>query len=293
MLPLLFFLRLTMTAAWTFPDGRCYVNDCDTSPYDLTWNSVNLNNKNELVACFDIDDKTCINNNKYNCCNSFKQLLNKVIISTNNKCNKSVVSVTSNGIRKPGGVFFDLYDINGDPNIYSQLRITNLAYTNATKNISDNSICITVASPCNSLESFCNGDCKFALFNSEHTCCPTCSFNIAPSLAPSGFSSPPPPRSPLPPSPPPVSHPPPRFPPPPPNSPPPNSPPPNSPPPNSPPPRSPPPPPNSPPPNSPPPDYPPPDYPPPSPPDTILYPVHTCNRDKICESMKQYCLLLC
>jgi hypothetical protein len=24
-----------------------------------------------------------------------------------------------------------------------------------------------------------------------------------------------------------------------------------------------------------------------------LYPLHTCNRDKICESIKQYCLLLC
>ena len=74
MLPLLFFLKFMMiaTSAWTFPDGRCYVNDCNASPYDLTWNSVNLNNKNELVACFNITDKTCIDNSKYNCCNSFR-----------------------------------------------------------------------------------------------------------------------------------------------------------------------------------------------------------------------------
>ena len=339
MLSLLFFLKLA--AAWTFPDGRCYVNDCNVSPYGLTWNSANLNSKNELVACFDINSKTCLDNSKYNCCNSFTQFVNKFIISTNNNCNKSIRSVTSNGIKKAGGVFFDTYDVNGNPNLYSQLRITNLGYN---KNITNNTICITVSSPCNSLESFCNGECKFALFNTEHTCCPTCDFNYAPSLAPSSFNSlpPPPPRSPPPPSSPPPSSPPPGPPPPgppPPGPPPPGPPPPSSPPPSSPPPSSPnpppppgppppgppnpppppvspppgppppgppppvspppgPPPPGPPPPNSPPLDYPPPEPPSPPPPeppspDMTLYPLHTCNRDKICESIKQYCLLLC
>ena len=189
MFSLFFLIKLTMISAataWTFPDGRCYVNNCNASPYDLTWKSVDFNNKNELVACFDISDKLCVDGPN-NCCNSFKQLLNKVMISTNNNCKKTIVSVTSNGIKKAGGVFFDSYNVNGLTDMYSQLRITNLGYT---KNISNNSICMTIAAPCNSLENFCAGEnCKFALFNTEHTCCPTCSFKYVPLL---NYSPPPP-----------------------------------------------------------------------------------------------------
>ena len=203
----------TFTGAF-FPDGRCYVNSCDASPYQFK--SINQ-------TCFSIEKKACVDVSKYQCCNVFEKLLNKIVIKSDTMCKNTVTGVYINGVKKAGSVFFDIYG-----NAEAQLRITNLKlidYPELT------TVCIISKNPCANLTTFCPGTCMIAAFNTDtHTCCPTCDVlgkEFAPPPPP-----PPPPKSPPPPPPPPPPSPPPPTPPPP--SPPPPSPVPPSPPPPSP-----------------------------------------------------------
>lgn len=233
---------LTFTEAY-FPDGRCYVNSCDASPYQF---------KTINQTCFSIEKQACIDTSVYQCCTVFEKLLNKIVIKSDPICKNTVSAVYINGIKKPGSVFFDLNSENE-----GQLRITNLQLTNYPD---FTTVCIISKDPCANLTTFCPDQCMIAAFNTDtHTCCPTCDLlgkkvlmpppsppPPPPPKSPPPPSSPPPPKSPLSPSPSPS---------PPPKSPSPPPPPPPSPPP-PPPPSPPPPPPPSPPPPSPPPPLP-------------------------------------
>lgn len=206
----------TFTGAF-FPDGRCYVNSCDASPYQFK--SINQ-------TCFSIEKKACVDVSKYQCCNVFEKLLNKIVIKSDTMCKNTVTGVYINGVKKAGSVFFDLYG-----NAEAQLRITNLKlidYPALT------TVCIISKNPCANLTTFCPGTCMIAAFNTDtHTCCPTCD------VLGKEFAALPPSPVPPPPPPPKSPPPPPKSPPPPPPTPPPPSPPPPSPAPPSPPPPSP------------------------------------------------------
>ena len=55
-----------LNCIFAFPDGRCYVNKCDASPYILDWVS---------ESCFTIKTQNCNNNYRYTCCELFNKLL--------------------------------------------------------------------------------------------------------------------------------------------------------------------------------------------------------------------------
>jgi hypothetical protein len=99
---LLMSVWFTFTGA-SFPDGKCYVNSCDASPYQF---------KTINQSCFSIEKKTCFDVSKYQCCNVFEKLLNKIVIKSDPICKNTVTGVFINGIKKPGSVFFDLNSNN-------------------------------------------------------------------------------------------------------------------------------------------------------------------------------------
>lgn len=156
-----------------FPMGRCYVSQCDASPYNIKWSSVTIDKNSDMIACLDITKKNCFDPSKYNCCDLFTNYLEKFDISTDPICKGTVAKVTVNNVTKGGGVYFDIY---GDQKDRAQLRITALRMDG--QDVAGTRVCITVKSPCNDMKTFCrdiDGNCKFALFNPDgHTCCPTC-----------------------------------------------------------------------------------------------------------------------
>jgi hypothetical protein len=173
-----------------FPNGRCYDRDCDFAPY-LLEKVVDEGPK----VCFAIRAKEC-KESEYNCCSKFFSQLNKIVLSSVPVCNRSLQMVTLNGVRKGGGVFFDLYG-----NKSAEVRITSMSLSYNTALSTE--ICLHLRNECDTWREFC-GECKYAIFDPyQHTCCPTCSFQAV-SLPPSPpppptLASPPP--APVPPSP--------------------------------------------------------------------------------------------
>ena len=89
-----------------------------------------------------------------------------------------VPQVTVNGVKKGGGVYFDIYPGPPGTNL-GELRVTSLLLNATTAPGVD--ICITLAAPCNSMQLFCSGGgggaggtfCAYAAFDPLlHTCCP-------------------------------------------------------------------------------------------------------------------------
>ena len=160
----LFLTSFTISTKSEFPIGRCYVHSCDASPYVLKW-VVPQVSSNEY--CFDVNDKPCMSESIYGCCDIFRRNVEKFVISMTPGCNKSVAQVVVNGVKKGGGIYYD----------ENALKLTALRLNNT--NVLNTRICISLQTPCNSIETFCpKGQCKFALFNvDKHTCCPTCSFD--------------------------------------------------------------------------------------------------------------------
>jgi hypothetical protein len=154
-----------------FPTGRCSVNKCESSLYDLTWTSENaVGNTN--VACFTVSKKMCIDTPGFSCCSLFESRLFKIVLPSLPICSKSVAQVTVNGTRKGGGVFFDVYDGQN-----AELRLTTLRIDGSVAE--GTKICLTLVEPCNTIADFCvedaSGLCKFAIFDvGNHLCCPTC-----------------------------------------------------------------------------------------------------------------------
>ena len=220
-------------AAWPvfggFPAGRCAQRTCDASPYKIAWSTV------QSPLCFTVTRSVCRDDSAYDCCETFDNLFNKIVLTSPPECQKTVKRVTVNGTVKGGGVYFDLYDNE----TRGELRLTNLLldYTNAPGSV----FCLTISPPCSSLQDFCKDrndrPCRYAVYDvAKHMCCPTCVIeNGLPQLPQQQSTtpgpSPPLSRSPLfsTPAPTPPS----------PDPPPPNPPPPNPQPPNSPPPKPP------------------------------------------------------
>ena len=169
-----------------FPMGRCYVNSCASSSYNLTA----LN-----TSCFFLTPKICTDTSKYDCCTGFQSNLEKIIMSLNPACKSSFAYVTINNIIKIGGVYIDTFDDNSR----SQIRVTSLGL-NPSMAISIN-MCIKFNNKnCTDFNTFCqdtDGICKYATFSSSvNNCCPTCNLN-SPTPNPVYIPSP----SPKPPSP--------------------------------------------------------------------------------------------
>lgn len=148
---------------YAFPQGRCFVNACDTTPYQIQ----RLPNSN----CFDITMKTCMDPSKYQCCNGFNNGLHKIVFASQSMCQKSVRQVSVNGVQKAGGLFFVT---DGQNN--SEFRITSLRLNNITA--PQTTICITLDptnSKCNTWETFCPTPCLVSTFDPfSHNCCATC-----------------------------------------------------------------------------------------------------------------------
>ena len=187
------FMYLSLLAlvnpALCFPHGRCYVKSCAASPYRI--DVIN----STCIKLVNIKSQ-CVDNTKYNCCNTLSNKLQKIVIKSKASCNTSIKSVFVNGINKGGGVYLDSYNIDS-----SELRITNLNLMN----INSVDICLRLSSPCNTLESFCGPNCQISILDpSTHACCPTCDISFTadtPIVTPLAPIPPPPPPPPPPPSP--------------------------------------------------------------------------------------------
>ena len=195
MLLTLIALFLHVTSAY-FPRGSCPAQPCSRSPYNFVWTNVTPGS-----FCFSVvPTHDC----QGECCDRFEQMFVKFVINTLPWCKTAFQQVNVNGLKKGGGVFYDLYGIN---NSESELRVTSMSYNNVT--IANVTFCILSAPPCDTLDTFCNGQCKFSVYDPfTHTCCPTCFFNSTVVLTPSPWirspfssprliNSPPPPPSPL------------------------------------------------------------------------------------------------
>lgn len=184
-------LLASTVKAYQFPNGRCEQNACTANPYTVSW-------VNSSSLCFRVSLKECVETPQ-NCCQSLTNNLNKFVITANPSCKNQFKGVTVNGVRKGGGVFFDLYDNNTE----AELRVTALKSNSTT--IQGLEFCIQSDAPCNTQDAFCNGDCRYSSFDPfSHKCCPTCNLLVAARDA--AASSPPPsptPRRPPPPPPPP------------------------------------------------------------------------------------------
>lgn len=183
----LFLLYSTSQSSAAFPNGRCYVRDCASTPYQLV-TSQNIRNK----FCFTINGKECTETStQHQCCSKFRTDLHKVVFSAKSECNKSLDYVTVDGVRKGGGVFFDLYTN------HAELRLTSLRMNYSTA--LGREICIFLKPPCETFDLFCaastdTGVCNMAFFDPlAHTCCPICPFynQLTQQFAPPVYTPPP------------------------------------------------------------------------------------------------------
>lgn len=194
-------LHLLMAVAAAFPAGRCFEKTCDASPYLISV----VPPPSPNMMCMQFSTKECTSA-RYNCCSRFLGNLVKVVFPSMPACNRSIERVTVNGVRKGGGVFFDIYSPTR-----AELRVTALNMNQTM--VLDSTICVHLRGECSTTETFCGtqeGECKFALFDPlVHDCCPTCAMafrepgTVWPPLPPPPRSFSPPP-SPKPSSPPPA-----------------------------------------------------------------------------------------
>jgi hypothetical protein len=163
-----------------FPSGRCYVYDCYSSPWDISWTSSNTSNiaGAETNACFTVNRKPgiCFDASRYDCCTTLGSNLHKIVLASSANCQGSVVKVTVNGTVKSGGVFFELGDDIGNTDDTAELILTTLRLY---ANIADGTtICLHLKKPCASIDDFCiehkSGLCKFSMYDAAMKCCPTC-----------------------------------------------------------------------------------------------------------------------
>ncbi len=165
----LFLIFIPYSIADPFPSSRCYVYNCFSSPWDISW----ITESNQQ-ACFKISRKPgiCFDNSQYSCCNALNNNLHKIVLSTRASCKSALKNVMINNTIKSGGVFFDV----GYDNISAELTLTTLRLTS---NIADNTIiCLNLQEPCSTIYDFCVESkttmCRFSIYDSSMKCCPTC-----------------------------------------------------------------------------------------------------------------------
>lgn len=162
----------TQFANAQFPYGRCYVPSCDSMPYQLV-----ITKQQPGLFCFTINSKPCRETHSvYNgCCREFDETLNKIVVTAQKECKDSLSMVTVDGVRKGGGVFFDVYSTHGE------VRITSL-FWNKTRALGGREVCLHLRGMCEDPVVFCRdnrGLCRYAIFDPvHHICCPTCDFSI-------------------------------------------------------------------------------------------------------------------
>ena len=176
---LLLFTLFASTSYASFPRGSCPTQKCSLSPYEFVWSSVTNGS-----FCFKVvPSASCTGP----CCPIFNNLFMKFVINTQTNCSQYFQQVNINGIKKPGGVFFDKFGLN---NSESELRVTSMTYNNET--ISNVTFCIITNKPCNTLETFCNGPCQYSIYEPyKHQCCPTCYFTPQTANSPPLWTNPP------------------------------------------------------------------------------------------------------
>ncbi len=192
-------LLLAAAAATTaFPQGRCYVPECQASVYDVKW----LQQTTNGTMCFVINTKACEDDSKYNCCNLLRDNLNKIVIKSRPECDRTVKKVRVDGVPKAGGLYFE------KSVTWAEMRITSLRMNESTAG--GRVVCMDIAPPCDTIATFCPEPCKYSIFDPVyHLCCPTCDLTIpiastqSPPLVseppvPKPSSSPPPPPPPVP-----------------------------------------------------------------------------------------------
>lgn len=195
-------LPCIINAYTVFPAGKCPPQDCLVyNPYILTPNA------STDKLCFTVYQQTCDPNNR--CCNSLKNVFEKIAFKTYPECFRSVKQVTVDGVKKGGGVYITNY--TG----FTELKVTAIRWTIADALYK--TFCVHLQPPCESLTKFCRGDsCTYSVYDPfTHECCPTCNFifpnttspNLTPPASPSPYPAPPSPNPmyPMPPSPNPVS----------------------------------------------------------------------------------------
>lgn len=178
----LFLLPLQANA---FPRGRCSDRPCSSSPYSVSWKSIDNTNG---IFCFALEPKTCVQT-QFSCCSKLASQLHKIVFSVNPLCKSTRPTVTIDGVRKGGGIFLDNYDTS------SELRITSMQYNLST--VQGTTFCIYASDPCKSLSTFCNdagtGLCKYSIFDPQgHVCCPSCTLAPTVGALERTLSSPPP-----------------------------------------------------------------------------------------------------
>ena len=158
---LLISLLTNLANAAIFPQGSCRPQQCSNSPYELVW--VN-------TSCFQIKAKPCVGP----CCDTLTSLLQKIAISVDPLCKSDFKYVTLNGIKKGGGVFYDLYSYGNIT--YGELIITSLQMYNGEG--VNNTLCLNVNKPCDDLNILCMGlPCVYSIYDPfRHICCPICNF---------------------------------------------------------------------------------------------------------------------
>ena len=140
-------LAAAMRAALgAFPRGSCPAQPCDWSPYNFMWTNVTPGS-----FCFNVVPAAA--GCEGPCCATFENLLMKFVVNTVPDCKTAFKQVNINGVRKGGGVFFDVYGIN---NSESELRVTSMSYNNMT--VGNLTFCIIVSAPCDSLDTKADAD---------------------------------------------------------------------------------------------------------------------------------------
>ena len=146
-----------------FPAGKCPPQDCTMfNPYLLVPNSSNDK------LCFTVYPQVC--DSGVSCCNTLKNVFEKIAFKTYPECFNSVEKVTINGIKKGGGVYITNY--TG----FTELKVTAIRWT-----INDalyKTFCVHLRPPCQTLNEFCRGSsCTYSVYDPfTHDCCPTCDF---------------------------------------------------------------------------------------------------------------------
>lgn len=173
----LLLVQVQQPEAYSFPYGSCSDKKCGSSPYEFTWVSKVLSNDlSQGTFCFHISTRTC-NNSEFDCCDTFRQSLNKFVIHTQASCKPALLGVTVNGVAKRGGVFYDVYT-DAD----AELRVTALSGINL-QTANQTRICISLKAPCIPLHNFCrlkNGLCYISVWETKkHQCCPRCTMQDA------------------------------------------------------------------------------------------------------------------